>query len=105
MTDEAPCYIPVEDGPSGNMYSVAELLGAAGTSLDDSYDLGGGLNDTVRHAGIILNLQIIYMNSYPWYGRLSKIVYVYDLGAVPILQERVAYRLDFAGSNRSVSVT
>ena len=82
--DGAPCAIEPRQ-PSGvaglDVYSVGELLMAAGVSLDDESFAGSGHSG--RFEGLSMSVLIKYSNSAPWFGLRGRVSYSYHVDAIP----------------------
>ena len=77
-TNEAPCYIPPQHPPTGQLFDIFQLqtiLEAAELSLDtQSYG-----NHSVRYRGSTILVAINYKNTWHWSQFSSNVTYSYDL--------------------------
>jgi hypothetical protein len=82
-TDKAPCFIKPERIMDGDRFPLSLLLGAMNVSFDD---LGIHPDESLREQGFTMNIDVTYLNSWPWHGLLGEVVYYYKL--VPRINAR-----------------
>jgi len=79
-TDKAPCYIKPGRDKSGDGFEVEVLLRAMNVSLDvPGTGVGMDPGASLRSQGFVMNIEVVYFNSWPWNGLLNQVHYYYKL--------------------------